>query len=265
MMHKSRDSRDREWQEIEHASMVLPIKLVALETIGNCNRVCAYCPVSSAPKRMGRLEEEAIYSVINQLAMFDYHGKFVFHFYNEPLLDKRIFSFVEYCSEFLPYAKKLLTTNGDFLNEKKLKKLLNSDFDVAISAHDIATYNKGQLLKKTMPFDRQTSIQIRPFYKVGDGSKSVRITNRGGSVDMTKFASEETQEAGQEGCNRLEFNIDYLGNVHPCCMDFSNGYIVGNVKHESLKNIWQKTKVQFKEHFFGYYSKQVCLKCAKLT
>ncbi|MEM9707046.1 MAG: SPASM domain-containing protein, partial [Pseudomonadota bacterium] len=67
-----------------------------------------------------------------------------------------------------------------------------------------------------------------------------------------------------EGCNRIQFNIDYLGDVHPCCMDFGSEYVLGNVTETSLIDIWRNTRHQFKQHFTGDYQRAVCFRCAKL-
>lgn len=265
MVHKSVAQRDLDWQQIEKAKETIPVRVVAIETIGNCNRACGYCPVSAAPKRSGSLRADLVYKCIEELHNFNYSKKFVFHFYNEPLLDKRILQFVDFASNKLPKAQKLLTTNGDLLNVSKLQFLLERGFNVALSAHEEKVKDIGVKLKESLSISYREKFSIREYYRVGDGSRKARITNRGGSIDLSDYASDEVREADEKGCGRVELNIDYLGNVHPCCMDFDGGYILGNINNESLESIWLRTLTQYKEHFFGKYRKAVCLRCAKLV
>lgn len=256
--------RMHKWQGYLQEAGTLPVDVVAIETVGNCNRACGYCPVSVAPKRTGRLPDKVIYRIFDELGALGFRGKLTYHFYNEPMLDTRMPDLVAYSALKVPLATRHLTSNGDLLDEDKLRMLFDKGASViAISAHDNATYERFIAIKQRL--GSGLKLRIRPYFKVGDGSGAARITNRAGAIDLSAYAAEESVEAGPEGCNRVELNIDYLGNVHPCCMDFTAGYVLGNVFDASLADLWAQALPQFKEHFFGNYSKEVCRKCAKIA
>ncbi|MGR8919495.1 MAG: radical SAM/SPASM domain-containing protein [Gammaproteobacteria bacterium] len=260
-------SRLERWEtEIEPDWQRFQPSAVAIETIAQCNRECGYCPVAHAPKRKGRMTEETVLGLIDQLAALDYTNRISFHYYNEPLLDKRLMKFTRYAGEKLPRATCLLTSNGDVLNEARVREYFeNGVTDLAISAHDEETHVRFEGIRAGLPAALKQRLSIRPYYRVGDGTGAARITNRGGSVDMTAYAADEVTEASPEGCDRIQFNIDYEGNVHPCCMDFGNEYILGNAFEEKLYDIWLRARAQFREHYLGEYTKDVCFRCAKIA
>lgn len=257
-------NRLTKWTEYVESAEALPVDVVALETVGNCNRSCEYCPVSVAPKRTGRMPDAMVYRVFDELGAARFRGKLTYHFYNEPMIDTRIYDFVAYSARKVPDATRHLTSNGDLLDRDAIEKLFDLGATIiVISAHDEETFVRFSEIKKTL--DPARRLMIRPFFRVGDGTKAARITNRAGAIDLSKFEAEETVEARLEGCNRIELNVDYQGNVHPCCMDFSGGYILGNIEDSGLVDIWKRSRAHFRDHYFGGYSKEVCRKCAKLA
>ena len=81
------------WEGIYEPSEFLPTKMI-IETMGNYNRTCPYCPVSTNPKRRGRLNTDVVFNLLTQLRELVYNGIVRFHFYNELLIDKRIVNFL---------------------------------------------------------------------------------------------------------------------------------------------------------------------------
>ena len=54
-----------------------------------------------------------------------------------------------------------------------------------------------------MPEKFRSRINIRPYFRVGDGTKSARITNRGGSINLSNYSKDEVREADDNSCDRL--------------------------------------------------------------
>lgn len=264
-MVDSVESRRKVWSRYELAETEFPVDVVGIETVGNCNRSCGYCPVSQHDKRVGRLAENVVYRFFDQLADLGYKNKLVFHYYNEPMLDKRILDFLRYAASKLPDAFKLMTTNGDLTTRDNIFELFDAGATrVAISAHDEATAVRFARLKAELDPPASERLEIRPYYRVGDGTKAARITNRGGAIDLGEYSVDEVVEASPEGCNRVEFYVDFQGNAHPCCMDFSDGYVIGNIKKTPVLEIWRSARHLYEEHFTGQYTKEVCRKCVGL-
>ena len=259
-------TREQRWQRYEDLSDHFPVDVVGIETVGNCNRSCGYCPVSMHPKRQGRLSTELVHGFFRQLSNLNFSKKLVFHFYNEPLLEKRIFGFVEQASRIVPRAYRLLTTNGDLLTHDSLLRLLDVGASaVAVSCHDREIYDKFTEIRENLNQADASRVQLRAFFLVGHDERAPKVTNRAGSIDVSSYRSEEEFEAGASGCDRVEFYVDYLGNVHPCCMDFSGGYVIGNIHDERIIDIWRRAVPQYRDHFVGNYKREVCRKCANVS
>lgn len=74
---------------------------IELETYNRCNNDCAFCPVNrnNDTRKAHYMDEKLFYSIIDQLRIMDYSGSICLYSNNEPLLDKRIFKFVEYAKK----------------------------------------------------------------------------------------------------------------------------------------------------------------------
>ena len=71
-------------------------RCVELEVNSMCNRKCSYCPNVSAQRPTGYMTESLFQKIVADLAEMDFDGNVSYHFYGEPLLDKRLLGFVEY-------------------------------------------------------------------------------------------------------------------------------------------------------------------------
>ena len=136
---------------------------IEIETYNRCNNICPFCPVNrnDDPRKPHFMDENLFNSIIDQLHHMDYRGYISLFSNNEPLLDKRIFRFIEIAKEKLPNAKHALFTNGLLLDVEKFLHLVNH-LDLLI----IDNYDDNFNL---------TGREITHFYKWCDES---RLTNR---------------------------------------------------------------------------------------
>src|SRR5438477_594766 len=75
---------------------------VELEVNSMCNRKCGYCPNVSAKRPLGYMDDEIFKKLIGELGTMDFDGRISYHFYGEPLLDKRLPGFIEYTKQHVP-------------------------------------------------------------------------------------------------------------------------------------------------------------------
>lgn len=69
---------------------------VELEINSMCNRKCGYCPNVSAQRPSGYMDESLFEKIVRELAEMDFDGNVSYHFYGEPLLDRRLSDLVEF-------------------------------------------------------------------------------------------------------------------------------------------------------------------------
>lgn len=241
-----------------YENATFPLEFVGFETLGNCNRSCDYCPVSVLPKRRGKLPNTLVFDLFDQLAKIEYRKEIGFHFLNEPLVDKRIFSFLTYARQKLRDANIKLFTNGDLLDADVLTKLVRECKVslVSVSLHDREIEEKINVVLTEIDDDIRQHVGTEAFY---DPTK-VKISHRGGSL-LEKTDTYNFEYVNEEGCDKTQFHIDHNGDVHPCGDDGLGEYILGNVKENSLLEIYAQGRNQIKNHFIGNFTNPACLKC----
>ena len=105
---------------------------VTIETTTACNRKCSYCPHSTdLRKPEAFMKEEIFYRIIDSLYEYapSYSGTIIPCMYGEPLLDKRIESFIRYTKLKFPQARIEFITNGDFLSAERFISLQEAGVD----------------------------------------------------------------------------------------------------------------------------------------
>ncbi len=117
----------------------LPFKL-KMECSSICNLRCKMCPLNTGLKRkQGFLKFENFKYVFDQInpAYLNLTG------IGEPFLNPDLFNIIEYAKNKKAMVK--LDTNGTFLNEKNIKKILNTKIDIistSIDGADKKSYEK---------------------------------------------------------------------------------------------------------------------------
>jgi radical SAM protein with 4Fe4S-binding SPASM domain len=212
---------------------------IEIETFNRCNNVCSFCPVNkNDDSRIPCLMDENLFkNIINQLKAIDYRGYISLFSNNEPLLDKRIFSFIKYAKENLPNAKHALYTNGILLNKEKFMMLVNQlDFLV------IDNYDDN--------FELIPPVREIVEAKLPEGNCDVKITlrkqnqvldTRGGEAhnrDLSKVFS--------SGCilPYTQMVVRPDGKVSKCCQDPLGRTTLGDLTKETVLEVWHGERYQ---------------------
>ncbi|MBF0589137.1 MAG: radical SAM protein [Magnetococcales bacterium] len=233
---------------------------VEIETFGRCNRACSYCPVSTNEKRTGRMSRALFEKIIHDLAAIDFSGTLSFHFYNEPLLDKRLPELSTMARRALPKARFKLITNGDLLTREKLQELFDVGFDqISISLHDEEIEKKMMALVEELSEQDQQRTFLNTFFR-----PDTVLSNRGGAVDIPDASK---SQAFPEGCAQAHNSliIDYRGKVALCCNDFAMPHDMGDCNTMHVREILQKRAPLTKAIYFGRYNLEICKNCVELS
>lgn len=90
--------------------------VLQIETMSNCNMKCRFCAYPTRLDKGKILSEEIIYNIIDSLTLDDKFEYICFSHFNEPLLDNRIYKFIEKAkSKKLPV---MVITNGLLFKNK---------------------------------------------------------------------------------------------------------------------------------------------------
>lgn len=216
--------------------------LISIETINRCNSTCEFCPASrnTDTRPFQKMEESLFYKIIRELKQVEYDGYLNLYVNNEPLIDPRIEAWYQYAREQLPKAKLLLYTNGTLLDQERFKKLaacidkmIINNYAERLVLHDNLKELHSFVKANRAYWDRDITIQIRYIREI--------LTNRAGS------APNGIQKRRQNKICIMPFTdltIFPDGRVGLCCSDALEKTCYGNVRTESLWDIWNSRQYE---------------------
>jgi MoaA/NifB/PqqE/SkfB family radical SAM enzyme len=228
---------------------------VAVETSTHCHRRCSYCPVAAAPKAVGFMRDEVFQKIVEQLASVGFRGRFAYHHYNEPLLNRNLERLVAIAKQHLPNARHVIYTSGDHLTSSRHDTLVAAGIDAFV-----VTDHGGRQL--SLPVQRasgllgplrRTRVRLRKF------GANTSLFTRGGLVDVAnprrlRFCVYPA----------YELVIGVQGDVILCCNDYLGEHTFGNVLEQSLVGIWfSAPMVGVRERLRrGQFDRPICQACA---
>lgn len=220
---------------------------------GACNRSCSFCPVSNPDvyvKKQEGISVELFTKIIVELQSIDYHGKILFSALSEPLLHKQVEELIYLTKIRLPLARIEIVSNGDLLTEHKLKKLHKAGLDtISVSMYDGShqiKYFEDMIASSEIP--SEMVILRRRYYE--DGNYGMTISNRSGLVDSNQFRDISEEKIGKlplkSRCYYPFYMIlvDYNGDVLLCPHDWKRSIALGNLKKDSLLEIWNGKELE---------------------
>lgn len=196
-----------------------------LETYGYCNRKCDFCFNSERFKQRekGIMPAETWGKIINELGAINFYGRISLHFYGEPLLDKRLPELIKYARLKCPNAYIFISTNGDFLDEKLFRNLIQS----GVNQFFVTNYDDGvkpQLTELEKNYPAHISMRsYKDFLKI----------NRTGEIFGKRIVLNTP-------CLRPSYQlvINWNGDVLLCCNDYYAICKFGNVNIQTISEIW---------------------------
>ena len=266
------------WNLATKYKWLLPFPVhVDIEINSNCNYKCVFCPhglgtirndlpmmsLETAKKIIDELKKNKVYSI-----------KLLWR--GEPTLHPNL-------ADIVAYAKKQgikevqINTNASVFNEQKIRNLIDSGIDRVIFSLDATTpevyskirpggdYNKVAENIKIFDKVRRAIRQDKPFLRVqmvrtelnkhqvadyrkmweaiADDIRISDVTNRG-QGDNLKVGDQIS--LGRVCCPQpwQRIMISCEGKVLMCCSDWFEKYPLGNINENSLKEIWQGSKLQ---------------------
>jgi radical SAM protein with 4Fe4S-binding SPASM domain len=208
------------------------IKMVEIETQTLCNLSCSYCPNSLYPRPEVRMDERTLTKVLSELEDIGFDGRLSFHFYNEPLLDERLPGFVSEARMRLHETRIVIYSNGEYLSEENLDKLLAAGADLLlVTRQERAVRDLGWLDSLTP--DKRKKIRYQSYM-----NPDILYTNRGGLIKNVPCPDLPLDGVP---CTVPEtmLIITASGNVVPCYEDYLESMVMGNVRQSRIQDIRQ--------------------------
>lgn len=250
---------------------------VSLETLSQCTRACAFCPLQFRDRKIKFISDELYQSICNQLAELKFSGVIQFFYLNEPLMDKSRFSKLELLRKSCPHSTIHLTSNGDTIKSyESFEREVDNLFSSGVNSLNFNIYDESKIKYLEWVIDYQKEypdIEIgkhnwkhifpRKYLSVSDMRNPEHLHNWTGTFDYG--------QATEMRCSRpaRHLVIQYDGKIPLCCAQDptrENFESFGNANTEKLIDIWNNKK--FFEYRYNLQNKQrigQCLGCNEIV
>lgn len=261
-------------------------KVLGLEPTNACTMRCKMCPRQFMKREIGFMDMNLFKSIIDQTKGLT--SIISLELFGDPLLHPKIHEMTAYMHKKGMISQ--LSTNPTALTDKAIERILNSKLDIlllSLDGTDEQTYKENR--GGAADYDLAVK-NIKKFLKLRKGNKphvDIRMIDlpnldfklfkkqwAGSSVDQISLGPFHTFGGSVEGessihCNDICFkpwlgvHIMWDGRVVPCCFDYDGEVILGDLKKQSLKEIWNSSTIQDfrKECISGKFTNPMCAKC----
>lgn len=248
---------------------------VYTESTNACNADCVMCNRKKMTRKVGVMDYGLFKDIASQSASLGVK-EMRFHNFGEPMIDRLLAEKVNYAKK-QGIASTVMYSNGSLLKRGLAKKLIEFGLDRLYISFDGGSKQSYEKIRVKLNFD-DVSDNIEQFMKMRTRMKSqkpavelVLLPVHDDETDIQQFRKkwEGTVDsvrisalhdfAGQSDngtkhspastvvpCYMLWKSMFILwnGDVSICCMDFDGKYILGNVKKQSIEDIWTGEKFQ---------------------
>jgi radical SAM protein with 4Fe4S-binding SPASM domain len=264
-------------------------RVIAIEPTNACPMKCIMCPRQYMTRKIGFMDLKLFMDIINQLEYTSYIGLELF---GDALLHPKIDKMVNYMHDKGIVSQ--ISANPVSLTDAAIDKIVNSKLDIlllSLDGIDDVSY------KKYRGPNADYNLAVKQIYKLLSKKKgnypyiTIRMINMPGlgkhyskyksmwslkGVDQVSLGSFHTYGNTVKGGNaRINNNICYSpwkgvsitwdGKVVPCCYDYDNECVLGDLNIQTLDQIWNGTKMQKlrEECISGTFSNSLCSRCTE--
>ena len=257
-----------QYQRLRRSGYMNWPKEIHLETLALCNAKCTFCPYPNMERQGDRMPDELIEKIIVDLEPMPKNMPFTVSLFkvNDPLLDKRIFSIANEITSRLSNARLRLFTNGSPLTDSIVEKIAGiqrlEHLWISLNECEETAYEAlmGLPLRRTLEkLDALHTRVVLGFPHQVVVSRVADHTER--DLAFVRFVKERYprfspfligrgdwagQVAGGQatptpplGCERwFEVSIMASGKVALCCMDGEGKHVIGDVRLNSIYDIY---------------------------
>ncbi len=260
---------------------------IAIELTSRCNLNCPFCLVgqqndlkstahSELPRQFGDISPELMQKIVNDAKQFGIE-EILLTFQGEPLLHKKSVDFVKMTKD--AGLKATIFTNGLLLNPEYSEKLIDAGLDRILFSVDGATQDVYKINRVGGKFEKvyQNMKDMRLLVKKKKSKMKMEwqfivLKNNEHEIPLAKemakkidvklilktFAETMPELAPKNHKRTLQPKpctdpyrqvfAYWDGRIVPCCYDLSGKEVQGNIKDQTLTEIWEgQTFTKFRE------------------
>lgn len=224
--------------------LIRQVQRISFQLSNLCNYATVHtrCPLYRQTDKQV-LPSRVVRDTIDELAAIGFEGVIAFHIYNEPMIDPRLFSFIEYARHACPSARILILTNGFYLTQTIADELA----DLGIWNLVVSAYSQAE-------FERLIRLQVRVPYKVFEAKLDGRLDQYDRPpIDLKKPCWAPVRD----------LSIGPDGSVILCCLDWKQRHVFGNLTQETLSSVLSKESIAsvYRDLLGGNRSLHLCRRC----
>jgi len=236
---------------------------VDIELTNHCNLNCKMCPRFMAERKQGFMALNTFVKVANECKKYDTPIRLIG--WGEPLLHPAINDVIKDIKQNkIPLH---ITTNGILLKDRIVRTIVDLKVDSLIVSFQGTNAKQYQEMRRQDKYNEiKNNIQYlvkargekeKPFIQVTTTTTTETEEEKkqfinewlplvdAVSVGKTNMSFFEPPQAKQYvSCTEVnhQIQVDWDGNISPCCGDYDNFLTIGNIKETSINELWNKSK-----------------------
>ncbi len=245
---------------------------IQIETNTACNATCVMCPYPEVSKEFAQMRMDiGLYEkILDECAQERGLWRIEPFLNNEPFTDTRMVEWIALAKRRVPHAMVTVTTNGSLVTPKVTDRLIQTGLDgiwfsfngatketyesIMGLSYETVKRNIDYLLSvkpeslrvftnmiDTIPMKGEIAENIKYWQSLGVQSGSSPFVNRAGNVKNFAELNYKRHGAGAVRVCELIFHKMYIGSngdVLLCCMDWRRKVVLGNVRNQTLRDVW---------------------------
>jgi len=237
--------------------------IVQIESTNLCNAKCVFCPRDEMHRRQGVMDFELYRKVVDECAALGItHVRE--HNYGEPFLDRQLVEKVRYAKS-KGIAEVGMISNGSLITEDIARGLIDAGLDainisVDAAGRDVFESTRVHLDYDTVIGNIRTLARLRQASGKTHPKLILSFVRQNNTADERAFIAEWSRVADKihitdlhnwagtlndhtdvrYPCYRLwlTFTVLWDGRVSMCCADFDGRHIFGDVRTQSIADVW---------------------------
>jgi len=258
--------------------LAFPISL-NIESTNLCNLECFFCPREDSAKGVGSIDYDLFCRIVDECAEKGPLKLINLHKDGEPLAHPRIYDMVRYIAEKGAAEKFGFTSNGILLDERRAVKLVDSgitnlSFSIDATSEDSYERAKGRRKYGVVVDNVRRFLATKPDHinvavkfiamkeNEGDEEEFVELWSDSGaeliinqyhdwSGSVRDSSLHGIQPVAEKACENPFYSlaVNWDGTVSICCVDWDSQGLVGDVREQSLEEIWRGGQLRLLRDF----------------
>ena len=251
-----------------------------IEVSSRCNLKCTFCARTvrveeGTWREIKDLDIDLFNKIIDEAAALGTKALNL-NILGEPLLHRKIGDMIRYAKS-KGIVDVFFHTNGMLLNKKKAKILIESGLDKLIVSFDSPYKKKFEAVRVGASYEKIIE-NVKEFHKIREEMGSITPVTRINFIKLPGVTDKEVEDMVElfdpivDSIGLLDyvdprkeinqkFDKDYVskficsqlltrlcvyenGNVFPCCMDYDDQLLLGNLAETSVEEIWNGERLE---------------------